>query len=306
MSDIILHHYPASPFAEKIRLIFGLKGLAWKSVKIPMVMPKPDLMPLTGGYRKTPVMQIGADIYCDTVLIARELERRHPAPTLYPHGSEAVSLGLSFWTDKTLFRDVGALVFGSIGEQMPEAFLKDRAEFRGAPFDIERMKAAVPNAQDQVRAALEWVETGLADGRKFLLGDAPGLADLNVYFNVWFLQRAAEDVRGFLDGFRRIADWSARVAAIGHGDMSVISSGDALEIARDSEPAASESTDAGDPRGLKPGARVSVSPDDTGRVPVEGVLAASGSDRIVIRRSDPRIGEVAVHFPRAGYRVLVL
>ena len=65
MSEIILHHYPLSPFAEKTRVALGIKGLAWRSVIIPQIMPKPELMPLTGGYRKTPVMQIGADIYCD-------------------------------------------------------------------------------------------------------------------------------------------------------------------------------------------------------------------------------------------------
>ena len=75
MTDIILHHYGLSPFAEKVRIGLGLKQAAWKSVDIPNVMPKPDLMPLTGGYRKTPVMQVGADIYCDTQLIMLELEQ---------------------------------------------------------------------------------------------------------------------------------------------------------------------------------------------------------------------------------------
>ena len=56
---LILHHYPGSPFAEKIRLILGFKGLHWSSVIIPNVMPKPDVIALTGGYRKTPVLQIG-------------------------------------------------------------------------------------------------------------------------------------------------------------------------------------------------------------------------------------------------------
>jgi len=62
MSEVILHHYPMSPYAEKTRRALGIKKLAWRSVTIPVIMPKPDLMPLTGGYRKTPVMQIGADI----------------------------------------------------------------------------------------------------------------------------------------------------------------------------------------------------------------------------------------------------
>src|SRR6185369_1531695 len=75
MAELILHHYDISPYAEKVRLIMGLKRLAWRSVQIPVVMPKPDLTALTGGYRLTPVLQIGADIYCDTRTIARRLER---------------------------------------------------------------------------------------------------------------------------------------------------------------------------------------------------------------------------------------
>ena len=89
MTDIILHHYETSPYSEKVRLGLGLKGLAWGSVEIPVIMPKPDLTALTGGYRKTPVLQIGADIYCDSQLIMRELERRHPTPSFYPAGHGA-------------------------------------------------------------------------------------------------------------------------------------------------------------------------------------------------------------------------
>src|SRR5215471_5685099 len=86
MTDIILHHYDISPYSEKVRTGLGLKGLAWASVELPVIMPKPNLTALTGGYRKTPVLQIGADIYCDSQLIMRELERRYPTPSFYPAG----------------------------------------------------------------------------------------------------------------------------------------------------------------------------------------------------------------------------
>ena len=66
MSEFILHHYWPSPFAQKIRLAFGLAGVEWNSVEIPRIPPKPNLMPLTAGYRLTPVLQIGADVYCYT------------------------------------------------------------------------------------------------------------------------------------------------------------------------------------------------------------------------------------------------
>jgi glutathione S-transferase len=89
MDDLILHHYAGSPFAEKVRLMLGFKGLPWRSVTVPAVMPKPDLLALTGGYRRTPNLQIGADIYCDSALVARVLEARQPSPTLLPGGGTA-------------------------------------------------------------------------------------------------------------------------------------------------------------------------------------------------------------------------
>jgi glutathione S-transferase len=77
MSALILHHYDFSNYSEKVRVALGFKSLEWSSVIVPPVTPKPDLTALTGGYRRAPVLQIGADIYCDTRLILRELERRH-------------------------------------------------------------------------------------------------------------------------------------------------------------------------------------------------------------------------------------
>jgi hypothetical protein len=77
----------------------------------------------------------------------------------------------------------------------------------------------------------------------------------------------------------------------------------ALDVARTATSIAKASTDAKDPIGRKPGQVVSVTPDDTGRDPVVGELVASSADEIVIRRSDPVVGEVCVHFPRAGFVV---
>ena len=103
MTDLILHHFATSPFSEKVRIAFGIKQLTWKSVQIPSIMPKPDLMPLTGGYRRTPVLQIGADIYCDTQLIMLELEKRAPQPPLLPPGQAGEARAIAMWVDRNIF-----------------------------------------------------------------------------------------------------------------------------------------------------------------------------------------------------------
>ncbi len=111
MSELILHHYPTSPFAEKARLLLGFKGLSWRSVHISPVMPKPDLTALTGGYRKTPVLQIGADIYCDTSLIARRLEQEKALPSFFPEGQEMTTASFATWVDSVVFQHAVSLVF---------------------------------------------------------------------------------------------------------------------------------------------------------------------------------------------------
>ena len=304
MADIILHHYATSPFSEKVRIAFGLKKLVWQGVTVPVIMPKPDLMPLTGGYRKTPVMQIGADIYCDTQVILREIERRHPQPSIYPDGSAGTAEIISLWADRFLFSPSVGVVFATIGDKVPDAFKQDRAKFSGRDFNAERMKAALPMLHDQFRAGVNFVENALSDGRAFLQGKQAGLADLGPYHCIWFVQRNLGADWGCLKAMPLVRGWVERVAAIGHGTSSELDAKQALEIARRATPQTAEAADAHDPVGRKPGDKVSVVPDDTGRDPVSGTLVMSSAEEIVIRRTDPAVGDVMVHFPRAGFVVM--
>jgi glutathione S-transferase len=302
--EIIFHHYPTSPFSEKVRVAFGIKQLAWRSVEIPNMMPKPDLMPLTGGYRKTPVMQIGADIFCDTQIILRELERRHPTPSIFPE-KNGLAYGLGFWIDRLFFMPTVALVFAEVGDMIPETFKQDRAKMSGGTFSTDALKAAAPLARDQWRAHAGFVAETLADGRAFLGGAVPGAADIHAYMNFWWIKSAIPHIAASLTKeYPKIEAWTGRVAAIGHGKPLPMDSKEALAIARAATSDAKPASDAGDPRGLKAGDRVTVSADDYGRDPVAGEIVFSNAHEIAIRRHDEQVGEVVVHFPRAGFAVV--
>ncbi len=304
MSEIIFHHYWTSPFSEKIRVVFGMKGLSWRSVEIPNMMPKPDLMPLTGGYRKTPVMQIGADVYCDTQLIIRTLEERFPAKPVVHHGG--LSYAMAFWSDRPFFQATIPLIFGELGPMLPEAFKKDREKmFPERPFNYEQMKAAVPAFRDQWRAHAAMINDSLAPQCKFLAGNEPTIADAHCHMNIWFLKNTLSGVAdGLLKEFPAVATWYERVKAIGHGQLTPMDSKDALRIAKGSMPSAKAQVDAHDPNGRKPGDWVSVMADDYGRDPVAGELVFSNAHEIAIKRQDPAVGDVVVHFPRAGFLVM--
>src|SRR5690349_18825093 len=233
---IILHHFDESPFSEKIRLIFGIKKIAWTSVLISRIMPRPDLMPMTGGYRRTPVMQIGADIYCDTQCIMRELERRFPQPSLLPQGYEGLAWGSAMWTDRMFFQSTVNLVFGSNADKVPAEFIADREKLRGGKFDVAGMKAAIPQMRDQFRALLQWIDAQLCDERIWLAGTSPSLLDINAYMNVWYARANMPNADELFAEFDHARAWAGRVRAIGHGPRTEMTTADALEIAAKAVP----------------------------------------------------------------------
>jgi glutathione S-transferase len=296
---IILHHYDASPFSEKVRLLLGLKGLAWASVQTPNMLPKPDLVPLTGGYRRAPVMQIGADIFCDSQVIMAEIERRHPAPAAMTGMGWAVNL----WADRLWFQPSVGVIFGQIGHTVPQAFIEDREKLSGGRFDLDGMKAAAGPLRGQWRAHAAWIEQALASqDTPFLSGATAGLSDIAAYMNVWFLRGALPaEAEALLAGLERTQAWRLRVAAIGHGQRTELTGAEALAIARASEPVAAPAHDAAEPSGLAPGAAVVVMADDYGRDPIAGKLVAANAQRVTIAREQPDLGRLQLHFPRAGF-----
>ena len=296
MDELILHHYDLSPFSEKVRLVLGLKRLPWRSVIVPMILPKPDLMPLTGGFRRTPVLQIGADVYCDTNLIAAELERRFPEPTIFPDAG--LSAVLSMWADRVLFWPTARYVTAVNSERLPDAFHADRAAMRGhAVIDPRVMQAEAPHHRQQLLLQLDCIEHRLRDGTPFLLGDRPSLADFAVYARVWWLGAFGD--HGLPLG-PQLAAWTDRIASIGHGRRTEMPAGEALARAAAAEPRSGSGDDAADPL---VGRRVSVSTEGAGPDPVTGEVVFASRHEVALRRADDRVGEIVVHFPRLGYEI---
>ncbi|MEJ8858535.1 glutathione S-transferase family protein [Variovorax robiniae] len=307
MTDIILHHYTLSPFSEKVRVTLGLKGLAWRSVDIAPMPPRPLLESLTGGYRRVPVMQIGADIFCDTNIILPTLERLHPSPSLYPAGCEGVARGLAFAWERTMWIPTIGVLSHFIGDQLPAEFIKDRKEgYLGFDMSKAAMAPELHLHRQRVAAQYAWLKTALADGRKFIFGDAPSALDLACYQTIFLLRKncpAEVDAMAGHDG--PLLPWFDRLGAIGHGKPEPMSPDDAFAAAQKAAPAAvTHLQPDGDPGGLRAGTLVTVTPDDNARVPVAGTLVAASDSEIVIRRSDAEAGELHIHFPRLGFDVV--
>lgn len=306
MPDIILHHYPPSPVAEKVRTGLGLKKLAWHSVEQNRLPDRPELLAMTGGYRRIPVMQIGSDIYCDTQAILRELDRRHPEPTFFPGGGYGMPYAVSRWTDECMFPLVVRTAFTPDSTPMAPEVAADRQRlYLGPDGSFEKEAADMPHNLAQLRAHLGWFDERLsAGGRDFALGDAPGMPDLMVWYLVWFFRTRYGGADQVLSEFQALLSWADRMAAIGHGTQTDMSPADALAIANGTEPATPPAEDPYDPQGLKVGMTASVAPlGDTGESPVTGTIRSVSRDTIALDRYHELCGDVTVHFPRVGYRV---
>ena len=300
MPEIILHQYATSPFSEKIRKIFAYKKITWRSVEQPVIMPKPKLVPLTGGYRRIPVLQIGADVWCDTGIIVRKIEELIPAPSIYPEGLSAAADVMNQWADRRLFWSTTPVIFEKLAAVVPKEFIEDRSKMmQGANFaDIAR---SAPDSRNQLRAFLEILDRQLAS-RAFLLGDSFSLADAACFHSVWFL-RAEPAAFGLAQKFPHLMRWFDRVDAMGSGDVRPMDPDEALKIAKDSAPATAENVDSRDPNGLEAGTRVAVTPDDYAFDPVVGRVVVSTIHEIAVEREVPELGKIVNHFPKIGFRI---
>ncbi|HEX6721975.1 MAG TPA: glutathione S-transferase family protein [Burkholderiaceae bacterium] len=305
MSEIILHHYPLSPYSEKVRLAMGLKGLSWRSVEIPIWTPRPKLTPMTGGYRRTPILQIGADFYCDTLLILGVLEEIESIGRLYPSGQEGVARALGWWIEKGSFMNAVCLTLGNMGGKLPQELIDERRPFFNVSIDPAELLPKRATYLQRFNAHIAWLAELLGDGRKFLLGADPSAADLSAYHPLWFAhQNGGSEITELLSFSAVVGPWYDRVAAIGHGKPVDMTPDQAIDAARAAEPRdLDEWASEAQCIGLRRGDIVSVTPDDYGN-PVVGRLLAWKSDEVVLRHEDPSVGRVNLHFPRVGFDVV--
>jgi glutathione S-transferase len=303
MTDIILHHYATSPFSEKVRLVLGYKKLPWKSVLVPSIMPKPDVQTLTGGYRKTPFLQIGSDVYCDSALMCDVLEHIQPEPTLYPDTHKGLARVLAQWADSTLFwaamaynlQPKGAMTMFTSPE-MAKAFGADRGAMTTGMTRLRPGDATVAYKSYLRRIA------NMLDGKDFLMGATPCIADFAAYHPLWFSRERVPVMADILEATPQVSQWMDRMAAIGHGSPEKMTATEAIAVSAASTSAKAQIDDTfQDEHGIPLGTEVTIAAETFGPEATTGELVAATRTRYTLKRIDERAGTVHVHFPRIGY-----
>lgn len=301
MQDFILYHYPMSPFSEKVRVMLGYAGLSWQSVTVKEMPPRPALEAIAGGYRKVPVAQNGADIFCDSRAIADEIVRLSGKSELSLVGQPQEVIDFVRTTDLDVF--LACVIAASDGRLLKKLiretslfhtlrFLKDRITM-GRKSRVKALRG--PQAKEKVLGHINTMESMLESD--FLFGNTPCIADFSAYHGLWF----ACDLAGkpWLRDAPKVKAWMGRMKAFGHGEFREITADQALDIARNATPRPIEST-SDDPL---TGKNVDIAPDDYGREPVTGKLVFADGHALTLDRSHARVGQVNVHFPRQGFAV---
>ena len=300
MTDLILHHYPMSPFSQKIRSLLGYADLPWRSVGVRESPPRPHLAALAGGYRKVPVAQDGADVFCDSRIIAEEIAARAGKPALALANCSAEAQAYVARVDLEIFfacvlaagnRTLRRKAWESMSVPDLLRFAWDRLNLgRTATTRIVGLREARPVALAHAARVEEML------GKDFLFGPAPNHADFSTYHSLWMIRELAES--RMLKDLPRLNAWMDRMRAFGDGRPTPLSIADSLAIARAATPRSIEAEFRAD---VLVGQKVSIAPSDYGQVPTAGVLAGATPTRWILAREHAQVGTVHVHFPRQGY-----
>ena len=305
MTTPILHHYPMSPFAEKARLMLGFKGLAWQSVYIPSVMPKPDVVALTGGYRRTPLLQIGADIWCDTALIATVLEHLQPAPALFPDHLKGIARIVAQWADSELFWSAmgytlspkgAAAMFANQPPEAAQAFAADRGahERRHDPPAPGRRHQRLPQPPAAPRPHAATNSPFCWAARPASPTSRPTTRCGSAAWSTPAWPASSTPRPACWPGW---TVWPPSATA----SRPKLTSTEAIAIAAAAEPAPLPQEAFQDDHGIALGSRVTVAAQSFGTETTEGTLVAATRTHVTLARTDERAGRLHVHFPRIGY-----
>jgi glutathione S-transferase len=298
---LILHQYDVSPFSQKAQKMMGLKGLSWQSVEMPMIAPKPHVEALTGGYRGTPVLQIGQDVFIDNWMIARaldEFDTNGPAINAQGALSEAA---LYAWGER-LFTPLLHAALAAYQSEWDADFLADRKQvFPDVDFDT--LDVSDPDRLSQVRAYLSTVEAQLSTGQDFLGGAQPDGWDIHVWGMVWMIHSALPALMPIVETFPRLTDWYERVSALGTGDREDVEIGVAWQALKAGPARPLPETPDQEPLAPWVGEAVDISAGSADRGSASGRLLAVDQEQVVLG-VEPISGESAqVWFPRFGYHL---
>lgn len=303
--SMILHHYPLSPYAEKIRAMSAYTKLEWASCLTSEAPPRGKLDLLSGGYGRIPIAQWGSDIYCDSNLIADEISRLTKTPAMANSKLNKDQLKLRQWIESKLFfacinRSFSLALLARIAKDKGVInlfkFLKDRIEM-GAKASIST--GSPKTARRNIQQGIVELEMNLTTN-SFIGGTEPNILDFSAYHCFWFLQIVGK--KNDLKKHAMAHAWFTRMLKFTTTMTQEITIEDALKTAKNTQPKRVQKKYLHDHR---IGSHIVITPNDYRQIPVSGILVGADDQRWIIQRETDATGVVHLHFPTHAVDVTI-
>ncbi|MBC2778345.1 glutathione S-transferase family protein [Parasphingopyxis marina] len=164
---MILYGASLSPFVRKVGAILGEKGLDFEHKPVAPGADDPEFKQCS-PFGKIPGFRDGDYCLADSSAITHYLEAKHPGTAMIPADAEARGKVLWFEevADTVLVPPMGAIFWNRVVARL---------------MGTEPDEAAAVNAEENtLPPVLAYLESQLADGRDYLVGDSLTLADIAV------------------------------------------------------------------------------------------------------------------------------
>lgn len=305
---MILHRTLGSTYSQKIIALLGYTKTPWQSVIANKGMPRPVQEILVGSFaRRMPFLQIGADMYCDSDMIAMFIAEQTNHNEFKSTQLSLKEKDLIFSIENELFTAVLASVkpinfitgyFRTVPFKTALAFFKDRLQLKkeNPDFDITRKKTRY-EWEIIVREFFKKFEEQLLL-TPFLSGkEKPNLVDFTAYTHVYYMN--VLNRLKFANNTPTIKEWLKRMNRFSIKNNNELSGTKAIEIAKNSTPLAI-------PTSLLNSANINKQVtipfnDFLGShitKPLQGVLKGEDDYKYIIARNHPQIGTVHIHIPK--------
>jgi glutathione S-transferase len=249
------------------------------------------------------VLQIGADIYCDSQNIAQAIDQSAAPHRLFPDQTYGMAMMISNWAETTLFDLSVRLVLTHALGKVPEEFIRDRGSLYFEPNWTEAsLRAALPSVMHELRASLGFVEAHLgATEGVYLAGHQPCYGDAAIGYICWFLRGRWDGGAALLANYPALCALEAALDQLGDGQPQDLNAEAALAIAKAAKPQSPIGI-IDSASSLAIGQSVMIRPKgETADPDVVGRLRYCDGIRISIDHSHEQVGDIAVHFPVIGY-----
>ena len=298
MSVPILYHYPMSPYSEKLRLTMGLLQLPWLSAQVAAYPPRAELAAVLGGYRRIPVLQIGAHMYCDTRLAFAALMGHESGYWVLTDRDEALrqraeeEVFFAVIAAASPYRAVQHLT-RELGFSGLLRFVRDRVAMTR---DARIVQPDVKTARDILSSFVSHLADRLTEDA-FLSGREIGYLDLCCFHPLWMACQIDSSITARWPS--AVGKWFKKIQDLGHGEASPMTA-QAIAAAIDEQAVFSGSVVEPPFLAAEP---VMVRPSDYARDGSSGTLVHLDERRIVLERRPSDRGRVFLHFPRDGFEI---